>query len=83
MWKHLRHSCKKRRQYGSKDKRGQLANCVSIVERPVMVAEKSRLGDWEIDTVIGKNHQGALVTIVERFSRFALIKKVDSEQRMA
>ncbi len=48
-----------------------------------MVAEKSRLGDWEIDTVIGKNHQGALVTIVERFSRFALIKKVDSEQRMA
>ena len=38
-----------------------------------------RIGDWEIDTVIGKNHQGALVTIVERVSKFTLIKKVDSK----
>jgi len=79
LWQHLRHSRKKRRQYGSKDKRGQIANRVSIDERPAVVAEKSRLGDWEIDTVIGKNHQGALVTIVERVSKFTLIKKVDSK----
>lgn len=79
LWQHLRHSRKKRRKYGSKDKRGQLVNRVSIDERPAEVAEKSRLGDWEIDTVIGKNHQGALVTIVERVSKFTLIKKVDSK----
>ncbi len=78
--KHLRQSHKKRKkQYGSKDKRGQIRNRISIDERPTIVEEKTRIGDWEIDTVIGQNHQGALVTIVDRVSKFTLIKKVDSK----
>ncbi|MEQ1638998.1 MAG: IS30 family transposase [Methylococcales bacterium] len=62
-----------------------MRNRVSIDDRPPVVAEKTRLGDWEIGTVIGtcglqvKNHQGALVTIVDRVSRLALIKKVASK----
>jgi transposase, IS30 family len=80
LYKHLRHSNKKRKkQYGSKDKRGQIRNRVCIEERPEIVGQKTRIGDWEIDTVIGKNHQGALVTIVDRVSKFTLIKKVDSK----
>jgi transposase, IS30 family len=80
LYKHLRHSNKKRKkQYGSKDKRGQIRNRVSIEERPEIVGQKTRIGDWEIDTVIGKNHQGALVTIVDRVSKFTLIKKVGSK----
>jgi IS30 family transposase len=80
LYKPLRQSHKKRKKkYGSKDKRGQICNRISIDERPDIVAEKTRLGDWEIDTVIGKNHQGALVTIVDRVSKFTLIKKVDSK----
>ena len=80
LYTHLRQSHKKRKkQYGSKDKRGQIRNRVSIDEHPVIVAEKTRLGEWEIDTVIGQNHQGALVTIVARVSKFTLIKKVDSK----
>ena len=55
------------------------APCISIDERPEIVAQKTRIGDWEIDTVIGKNHQGALVTIVDRVSKFTLIKKVASK----
>jgi transposase, IS30 family len=79
LYKHLRHSGKKRKQYGSKDKRGQIRNRVSIDDRPMIVSEKTRLGDWEIDTVIGKNHQGALVTLVDRVSKLTLIKKVASK----
>lgn len=79
LYKHLRHSGKKRKQYGSKDKRGQIRNRISIDNRPMIVSEKTRLGDWEIDTVIGKNHQGALVTIVDRVSKLTLIKKVPSK----
>jgi len=81
LYKYLRHSHKKRKkQYGSRDKRGHIKNRISIDERPEVVAEKTRIGDWEIDTVIGKNHQGALVTIVDRVSKFTLIKKVDSKR---
>jgi IS30 family transposase len=80
LYRHLRHSNKKRKkQYGSKDKRGQIRNRVSIEERPGIVGQKTRIGDWEIDTVIGKNHQGALVAIVDRVSKFTLIKKVNSK----
>jgi len=80
LYKHLRQSNKMRKKrYGSKDKRGQIRNRISIDERPEIVAQKTRIGDWEIDTVIGKNHQGALVTIVDRVSKFTLIKKVASK----
>jgi transposase, IS30 family len=80
LYKHLRQSNRQRKKHcGAKDKRGQIRNRVSIDERPEIVAQKTRLGDWEIDTVIGQNHQGALVTIVDRVSRFTLIKKADSK----
>lgn len=43
------------------------------------VERKSRFGDFEVDTVIGKNHKGAFVTLVDKNSKFTLIKKVDSK----
>jgi IS30 family transposase len=71
----LRQAHKKRqKKYGSKDKHGQICNRVSIDQHPDIVDKKSRIGDWEIDTVIGQNHKGAVVTIVERKSKFTLIK---------
>jgi IS30 family transposase len=47
---------------------------VSIEQRPAIVEQRKRLGDWEADTVIGKKSRYALVTLVERMSRFTLIK---------
>jgi IS30 family transposase len=49
---------------------------VSIDERPAIVDEKTRVGDWEIDLVIGKGHSGALVTIVARAKSFTVSKRV-------
>lgn len=45
-----------------------------------MVEEKSRFGDLEIDTVIGKNHQGAIVTINDRATGLLRMKKVDRKE---
>ena len=42
----------------------------SISERPLIVEEKTRIGDFEIDTIIGKGKQGAITTIVDRASAF-------------
>jgi IS30 family transposase len=41
------------------------------------VEERSRIGDWESDTIIGKGHKQAMVTIVDRKSRFLLMQKVE------
>ena len=53
---------KRRRKYGIKDYRGQIRNRVSIENRPEIVAERSRFGDWEGDLIMGKNHKGAILT---------------------
>ena len=81
LYLHLRHSRKKRKKrYGSYDRRGQIKGRVSIDERPAIVDAKKRLGDWEIDTIIGKNHKGALLSIVERKSKFTLIRKLPKKR---
>jgi IS30 family transposase len=48
-----------------------------IDERPKIVDEKSRIGDWEIDTIIGKNHKQAVLSVVERVSKFTILRKLD------
>jgi transposase, IS30 family len=76
----LRHKTKSIIKGGTEyNTRGIIKNRVSINKRPKIVERKSRVGDWEIDTVIGANHKGALITIVDRKSKFALIKKVASK----
>ena len=52
---------------------------MSIDDRASVVDDKSRIGDWEIDTVIGKGHSGALVTIVERATNFTASAQVQSK----
>jgi len=59
--------------------RGQIKNRANINKRSILVERKSRFGDFEVDIVIGKNHKGALVTLVDRNSKFTLIRKVDSK----
>lgn len=49
-----------------------------ISTRPEVVEERSRLGDWEADTIIGRNRKGAILSLVERRSRLVLLQKVAS-----
>ena len=76
LYKHLRCQKQRRKRYGKYDRRGQIPNRKSIDERPAIVAAKARLGDWEADTIIGKNHQQAIVSLVERQSKLTRLAKV-------
>lgn len=77
---HLRRQGKKYQSRAKKQAgRGCIKNRVSIDERPAIVDDKSRIGDWEIDLVIGKGHSGALVTIVERKTSFTVSTRIDSK----
>ena len=73
---HLRCQKKYRKRYGSKDRRGKIRNRVSTEERPEIVEQRKRLGDWEADTIIGKGGRGAIVPLVERKSRLTLLEKI-------
>ncbi|HIE43126.1 MAG TPA: IS30 family transposase, partial [Nitrospinaceae bacterium] len=66
----------RRKRYGRYDRRGIIPNRVSIDDRPAIVNARKHFGDWEGDTVIGKSHKGALVTLVERKSLYTVIQAV-------
>lgn len=80
LYRHLRCQKPRKKRYGVYDRRGQLPNRVSIDERPAVVEHRTRLGDWELDTVIGKGHKQAIVSLTERKSRLALIAKVPTKE---
>ncbi len=76
LYKHLRHkNIKYRKRFGS-TQRSSIRNRRMIDERPKIVDKKSRIGDWEIDTIIGKNKKQAILSIVERVSKFTILKKL-------
>lgn len=79
LYRHLRCQKQRKKRYGSYERRGQLCNRVSIDERPAIVERRTRVGDWELDTVIGKGHKQALVSLTERASRLALFAKVPNK----
>ncbi|HAT67201.1 MAG TPA: IS30 family transposase [Flavobacteriaceae bacterium] len=80
LYKHLRHQNKKyRKRYGCPKRQSPIKNRVMIDERPSIVEDKARIGDWEIDTIIGKNHKQAVLSIVERLSKFTLLKKLEAK----
>jgi len=81
LYKYLRHKNKKYHSRSNKyQRRGIITDRVSIDKRPKIVDKKKRIGDFEIDTVIGLNHIGALVTVVDRKSKYTIIKKVSSKK---
>ncbi|EWH04350.1 integrase [Pseudoalteromonas lipolytica SCSIO 04301] len=78
LYKHLRQGHRRYRK-GSRSKRVIIPNRVGIEHRPAIVDTKTRFGDWEADTVLGKHGKGAIVSLVERTSKFYLIRKVPAK----
>jgi len=80
LWKNLRCQKQKRKRYaGGRDRRGQIPHRRPLRDRPVHIELRKQVGHWECDTVIGANHKGAIVTMVERKSGFSVIVKVSQK----
>ncbi|RKY56685.1 MAG: IS30 family transposase, partial [Candidatus Neomarinimicrobiota bacterium] len=82
----MRYKSKRRKHYGSYECRGIIKNRRSIGERSAVIETKERVGDWparhlpaggEADTIIGKAHKGAIVSLTERKTKMCLIYKVE------
>jgi len=69
--------CKKvrKKRYGScYERRGSIKHRHSIHERTVVADNRERIGDLEGDTIVGHNHTGYLLTLVDRKSRVTKIR---------
>lgn len=79
LYKHLRRTGKKyNKRKGKIAGRGLIPGRIDIDARPAIVEERSRIGDWEADTIVGAEHKGAILSLVERKSRYTLLKKLDA-----
>jgi IS30 family transposase len=80
LWRCLRGRLRRGRRYRTYGNRGQIVGRVGIEHRPAAANARRRRGDYEIDTVFGRRHKAALLTIVDRRSRFTLVEKIPSKQ---
>lgn len=84
LYKHLRCSGKKYNKRRNKCAgRGLIPNRVGIENRPAIVEQKERVGDFEIDTIIGSKHKGAIVSLVDRktkLTRLGLLSRPAAEE---
>ena len=77
--RHLRQSPKQRRKrYGSYDSRGRLAGKRPISQRPAGAQNRSRVGHFEGDTVIGSSDEHCVLTLVDRKTGYTMIGKLES-----
>ena len=80
LYKHLKHGRGKRRRGNQQDNRGRIKGRVSITERPDVVDKRERLGDIEVDLMMGKAHKSALLVLTDRATLLTALEKVTSRK---
>lgn len=70
----------RKRTLSGQERRGQIKERRDITERPAIVDARMRYGDYEGDTLVGKNHKGAVVTLVDRVTKMIKIKALPNRQ---
>ena len=78
--RHLRHKHRTRHPKNTRKHQEPKTNYLSIHDPPKFINDRQRIGDWEIDTIMGKTGHSVLLTVVDRLSRMALIKKIDHKE---
>ena len=77
--KDLRHSGRRQKRGNTNDNRGVIKNRTDITERPNIVKKRSRIGDIEVDLMMGANHKSALLVMTDRATLVTMIEKLESK----
>lgn len=77
---HMRHG---KYSKGHREYKGTIINRVSIELRPSIVNKRDRLGDYEIDLIVGPKNKGAILSIIDRLSRECILEKLDDKTSLS
>lgn len=76
LYRYLKHARRRRSRANLRDNRGRIKGRVCIDKRPAVVDKRKRIGDFEVDLMMGKNHQSALLVMTDRATIKTHLKKV-------
>jgi transposase, IS30 family len=75
----LKHGCRRQKRGNRHDKRGNMPYRVSVERRPAIVDKRKRLGDLEVDLMVGAKHQSAILVSLDRASLKVKLHKLLSK----
>jgi IS30 family transposase len=75
----LKHGKRRRKRGNYQDSRGLIPNRISIEKRPAIVEKRKRFGDFEVDLIMGSNHQSALLVTIDRSTLLTTIDKLEGK----
>lgn len=78
--RHLRHKHRTRHAKGERRHAKMQNDYIPIEQRPAFINNRDRIGDWEIDTIVGKTGHSVLLTAVDRLTRILLLKKIHRKE---
>jgi IS30 family transposase len=79
LYKELKHGKRRQKRGNIKDTRGSIPNRVHITQRPAIVEERTRIGDLEVDLMMGKDHKSALLVLTGRTTLITMIEKLNGK----
>ena len=80
LYRYLAHGKRRHKRGNRHDSRGIIHHRVSIEQRPGIVDKRKRPGDFEVDLMLGKKHQGALVVMTDRATLLTKLKYVSTKE---
>lgn len=80
LYKELKHGKRRQKRGNKKDNRGVILNRTPMSERPKIVNERKRIGDVEVDLMMGKNHKSALLVMTDRATLVTMLEKLSGKQ---
>lgn len=76
----LRHVPRRQKRGTRHDKRGNIPLRRFIEERPIVVNKRKRIGDLEVDLMIGRKHQSAILVSIDRSTLKVKLRKLRSKE---
>jgi len=79
IYRYLKHGKRRQKRGRIRDSRGVIPERVSIEKRPEIVNKRKRIGDFEVDLMMGKNHKSALIVMTDRATLKTKMRKVQGK----